>query len=71
MTEEEKKRIERGLGRVEFIKHIREIRRMLINGYSYTEIHKTLKEQGKFTMSYKTFYQILKPRKVKLPGGDK
>ena len=58
-----KKRIEHGQARVEFIRNLDEIRKMLGEGYTIRAIHRKLIEDGKITMSYTSLHQFVHPRK--------
>ncbi|WP_409070298.1 TraK family protein [Desulfobulbus sp.] len=51
----------RGYARVEFIKNIEEIKKMLIDGHSISSVYHSLFDAGKITMPYRTFYSIVRP----------
>ena len=59
----ERKKLNPGCARVEFIQHIEEIKQMILAGYSLRSIHGKLIEEGKITMSYSSFYKIINPKK--------
>ena len=64
----EKKKLNPGCARVEFIKNIDEIKKLIEDGHSFRNIHRILTERGKITMSYSALYKYINPPKRKLKG---
>lgn len=69
MAEQDKKqqkpRLGRGEARVEYLACLDKVRRLLTDGLNLASIHRTLHESGEITMGYKTFYDLVRPRKRK------
>lgn len=57
-----KRRVERGQGRVEVIKHLDEISKLIEEGYTYTKIFKKMTEEGKLTLAYVSFCRTLRQK---------
>ena len=60
MDDKESRKL-RGYARVEFIKNIEEIKKLLADGHTMTTVHKILFEAGKITMPQRTLSGLINP----------